>query len=82
MLMTMGLMGFIPFILILRKAYLKSKKILYRSHKDVHLACLVLFLAPFLMLQTTETIVTTMSFWVFLHILCVYDRIQVEREKY
>ena len=72
-LMTMGLIGFIPFMILLLKAYNKSRKIFTRPHTNNQMAFYVLFLCSFLQLQTTGTIVFKYDFWLFLYMLCCID---------
>ena len=73
-LMTMGLLGFIPFMMFLFKAYRKSRMIIKRSNSPNHMACFILFVCVFLQLQTTGTCVFKDSFWMFLYILCCLDK--------
>lgn len=73
-LMTMGLLGFIPFIMLLFKAYCKSRKIIKRSNFPNHMACFVLFVCSFFPLQTSGTCVFKDHFWLFFYILCCLDK--------
>ena len=68
---TMGLLGFIPFLFLLYKAWKVVRKTFkQRQYTEGQLGCLVLFLSVFLQLQTTETIVTYQAFWLFFYIIC------------
>ena len=73
-LMTMGLLGFIPFVYFLYKGW---KRVCYviKSGRclDGQFACFVLFLSTFLQLQTTWSIVLNLSFWPFFYMMCVFD---------
>lgn len=73
MLMTMGLIGFIPFLLLLLKAFRNARCVFKGAYSSAQLSCLILFLAPFLKLQTTDTVVVTASFWVFFYIMCILN---------
>lgn len=77
-LMTMGLIGFIPFMALLYKAYRKCRYLFLKGHTPGQLACLILFLCQFLMHQTSGTIVFDHSFWLFFYILCSIDKINIE----
>ena len=73
-LMTMGLLGFIPFIAFLVKSWKKVNKVLKKENcTDGKFACLILFLSTFLQLQTTWSIVLNLSFWPFFYMMCVFD---------
>jgi hypothetical protein len=76
-LMTMGVVGFIPFMVLLYKAYRKCRYVFLRGHTSGQLACLILFLCQFLMHQTSGTIVFDHSFWLFFYILCSIDKINI-----
>lgn len=76
-LMTMGLIGFIPFVLLLAKAFKKSRKVFRMNYKDNQMAILILFLCPFLQLQTTGTIVFKHDFWLFFYMLCCIDKLTI-----
>lgn len=67
MLMTMGLIGFIPFLYFIRKVALNVIHFSRRLDRN-RLACISLFLASFLQLQTTGTIVLNSWFWVFFYV--------------
>lgn len=83
-LMTMGLLGFIPFVYFLLKGWRKvRRKIKTGNYSYSQLACLVLFLAWFLQLQTSKTIVYNTAFWLFFYIMCIFDaQIVEDRPKY
>ena len=72
-LMTMGLLGFIPFMVLIKKALKKTYIRFKKSYTKNQLAFLVLFLCSFLQLQTTGTCVFDHEFWLFLYILCCMD---------
>ena len=81
MLITMGLLGTIPFILLLLKAYKKVLKVIKRGNlQDPQLCCLVIFLGVFLQLQTSWSIVANAAFWTFFYIMCIFDLKIVERK--
>lgn len=69
-LMTMGLLGFIPFLSLLFKAFRKSRFVSTHRYSDNQIACLVLFLCVFFQLQTTGTCVFNDKFWLFFYVLC------------
>ena len=68
MLMTMGILGFIPFMAFLIKAGKKIISVLKNRFEYNQLALISLFLACFLELQTTGTLVLN-SFWVLLYLV-------------
>lgn len=74
-LMTMGLLGFVPFMLLLLKVYFKSRKYFSHSYLPNQLAFFALFVCAFLQLQTTGSCVFSNDFWLFLYILCCMDAI-------
>lgn len=81
MLITMGLLGTIPFILLLLKAYKKVLKVIKRGNlQDSQLCCLAIFLGVFLQFQTTWSIVANAAFWTFFYIMCIFDLKIVERK--
>lgn len=81
MLITMGLLGTIPFILLLFKAYKKVYKVIKRGDmQDSQLCCLAIFLGVFLQLQTTWSIVANAAFWTFFYIMCIFDTKIAERK--
>lgn len=80
-LMTMGVLGFIPFILLLWKAYLNSSFTFRREYNANQLAFLVLFLSSFLMLQTSRSIVFRMDFWLPFYILYILNKLPVKNNK-
>lgn len=68
---TMGLVGLIPFIILLFRAYFNIKKVLgNKTFTESQVICVVLFLCEFLKLQTSKTIVFDASFWTFFYIVC------------
>lgn len=76
-LMTMGLLGFCPFMLLLIKAFFKSRKVLPYYYSHSQLAFFVLFVCVFLQLQTTGSCVFKNNFWFFLYTLCCLDKIRL-----
>ena len=72
-LMTMGLMGFIPFMMLLIKALSKSRKTFIQKYSNNQMAFFVLFMCQFLQLQTTGSIVSNHNFWLFFYLLCCID---------
>ena len=76
-LMTMGLLGFVPFLILLFRAYVKSRKVFSSPYLPNQMACLILFLCSFLQLQTTGSCVFNNHFWLFLYLLCCMDKIGV-----
>lgn len=73
---TMGLVGFIPFLFMLYKAWRTVRKTFkQKQYTEGQLVCLVFFLSVFLQLQTTETIVTYQYFWLFFYIICNFTMI-------
>ena len=74
-LMTMGLFGFIPFVLFLLKAYRKSRLVFTRPHLPSQMACFVFFLCSFFRLQTTGSCVFNNCFWLFFYVLCSLDKL-------
>ncbi len=69
-LMTMGWLGFIPFIFFILKAFRNVFVIAKSSASTKYLASVILFLSSFFMLQTSGTIVVSISFWLFFYIMC------------
>ena len=77
MLMTMGLLGFIPFMYLLKKGFQNIKH--YAKKLNCHqMACFSLFLAAFLQLQTTGTIVLNIKFWLFFYIIMIVKPINTD----
>lgn len=76
--MTMGIIGFIPFLYLMLKAFGNARRTFRRRYSDSQLACLILFLAPFLQLQTTNSIVASMSFWVFFYVMCIMNNFSLD----
>lgn len=74
MLMTMGLLGFVPFMYLLYKAFRKSRLVFSRPHSHNQIACFVLFICIFLQLQTTGSCSFKSSFWLFFYSLCCLDK--------
>ena len=71
MLMTMGLLGFLPFCLFLINVFVRLKDICLRINTIYILPLLGLFLSEFLFLMTSGSIVLNSEFWLFFYILCV-----------
>ena len=78
-LMTMGILGFVPFVFLLWKAYFNSTSIFRREYTSNQLAFLVLFLSSFLMLQTSRSIVFRMDFWLPFYILYIMNKLPMEK---
>ena len=74
-LMTMGLLGFIPFMMLLFKAFVKSRRHFIRPHSANDMACLILFLSVFLKLQTTWTCIFNHNLWLYFYILCCLNQL-------
>lgn len=73
-LMTMGLLGFIPFMSFLYNGYKKVNKVMKRrQYTESQLCCLIFFLLTFLQFQTTWSIVASASFWLFFYLMCIFD---------
>lgn len=80
MMMTMGLLGLLPFVYLLLKAWGKVRKSFKcRKYTESQLLCLVLFLSEFLKLLTTGTIVSNTTFWAFFYIVCNFNMSAIER---
>lgn len=74
MMMTMGLLGLLPFVYLLLKAWGKVRRSFkHRRYTESQLLCLILFLSEFLKLLTTGTIVSNTTFWAFFYIVCNFD---------
>lgn len=71
---TMGLLGLIPFILFLRKTFINASKMLQMKEKTNYNACVILFLSSFLGLLTSGTILLNTAFWLFFYIVYSYDK--------
>lgn len=69
-LMTMGVLGFFPFMILLLKTYRKSRFIFTHQYSKNQMTCFILFMCVFLQLQTTGTCVFNNQFWLFFYILC------------
>lgn len=74
MLITMGLVGFIPFVLLLIKAVKNIKTTLTGQHNDHILALVSLFFASFLESISTGTLVLNSSFWVLFYLMGISDQ--------
>lgn len=72
-LMTMGLVGFIPFVYLLWSGWKRVMKTMKGNYTDSQLACVVFFLAAFLQLMTSSTLVFNSAFWCFFAIMCSLD---------
>ncbi len=68
---TMGLMGLIPFCIFLIKIYFGIKKIFAKKHEISIMACFALFLSSFLELMTSGSVLLNIEFWLFLYIMLV-----------
>ena len=72
-LMTMGIIGFIPFMVLLFRAFQKTRYIFIRNYSDSEMVCFIFFMSSFLHLQTSGTLLFDHSFWLFFYILCCID---------
>ena len=79
LLMTMGLLGFVPFMSLLFKAFRKSRFVFTHRYSNNQIACFVLFLCAFLQLQTTGTCVFNYRFWLFFYVLCSFNLVTVKK---
>ena len=78
-LMTMGILGFVPFVLLIWKAYLNASFTFRRKYNANQLSFLILFLSSFLMLQTSRSIVFRMDFWLPFYILYIMNKLPMEK---
>lgn len=72
-LMTMGLLGFIPFLYLLSVVWKKVRKTMNGSYTDNQLAFVSIFLSEFLLLMTSSTVLFDTAFWCFFVLLCNID---------
>jgi len=79
-LMTMGLLGFMPFMLLMFRAFLKSRNVFTKTYTVKQMSFFILFLCVFLQLQTTASIVFRHNFWLFFYMLCCIDVIDKIKE--
>ena len=77
-LITMGLLGIIPFILLILRCIKNSHNLFKNSFTTEEMVCLVLFLCIFLQLQTTGSLLLNTWFWLFFYISCFFGM----RKKY
>ena len=68
-LITMGLVGFLPFVMLLFNAVSNIWRVLRHKHSEGELVCIVLFLASFFELQTTNSLLLNVPFWLFFYIV-------------
>lgn len=80
-LMTMGLLGFIPFMILLFRAYIKSRRHFIRPYTASEMTCLIIFLSVFLQLQTSASCVFRHSLWLYFYILCCIDKLTAKSIK-
>lgn len=80
-LMTMGMIGFIPFLCLLIRAYRKSRRALLGSNAEKQIVFFILFLCPFLQLQTSGTVIFKYDFWLFFYMLCSIDFLAKTKDK-
>lgn len=80
-LMTMGLLGFMPFMLLMFRAFLKSRNVFTKTYTVKQMSFFILFLCVFLQLQTSASIVFRHNFWLFFYMLCCIDVIDKIKEK-
>jgi O-antigen ligase len=77
----MGLVGFIPFVLLLIKAVKNIKTTLTGQHNDHILALVSLFFASFLESISTGTLVLNSSFWVLFYLMGISDQNTVSNRR-
>lgn len=80
-LMTMGILGFIPFMLLMLRAYNRCRNLFTKTHTVNQMSFFILFLCAFLHLQTSASIVFRHNFWLFFYMLCCIDVIDKIKEK-
>lgn len=76
-LMTMGLLGFIPFIIFLKRAFFNIHKTFKNNYSPKQMSCFILFIVSLLQLMTTGTIVQNIHFWLFFYIILTINKYQV-----
>lgn len=74
-LMTMGLLGFIPFVYLLLMVYKKSKRSLKGNNNEKLHPFLLIFLSSFFLLFTSETLLLYYNFWLSFYVLCSADKV-------
>lgn len=68
-LMTMGIIGFIPYFILLFKTLVNIVSFFRKRTDDNMIVCLVFFSLVFFQLQVSSTIVFNYQFWLFFYIL-------------
>ena len=74
-LMTMGLLGFIPFVNLLLMVYKKSKRSLKGNNNEKLHPFLLIFLSSFFLLFTSGTLLLYYNFWLPFYVLCSTDKV-------
>ncbi|MBP3831989.1 MAG: O-antigen ligase family protein [Clostridia bacterium] len=74
-LITMGLLGFTPFLTFLYKTFKNASTILQSKENANYRACVILFFSSFLELLTSGTLLLNTGFWLFFYIVNSYDKI-------
>lgn len=77
MLMTMGLLGFVPFCYFLKKVFINNS--IYYKRDNNKLALFSLFLSSFLQLQTGDSIVFNIWFWVLFYVVLIVGHKQPKK---
>lgn len=80
-LMTMGLLGFLPFMYLMFIAFKKTIVVMRSNYTNAQQACLIMFLSSFLQLLTTATLVFNAAFWCFFYIVCNFDMCAENKKK-
>lgn len=73
LLMTMGLVGFIPFMIFLTKIAINIHRVFKHNYTPTQMGCFALFMITFLQLMTTGTIVNAFAFWLFFYIMLIMN---------
>ena len=74
-LMTMGLLGFIPFVYLLLMVYKNSKRSLKGNNNEKLHPFLLIFLSSFFLLVTSGTLLLYYNFWLSFYVLCSTDKV-------
>ncbi len=76
-LISMGLIGFVPFWDLLRKVFVRSRKALRSNYTDNQYLIVILFLCSFTHLMTTGTILLNVAFWTLLFAIINIDSFKI-----
>ena len=71
-LITMGILGFLPFLILLRKSFLCMKAMLNNKYTSNYEAFAIFFLTILFHRMTTGSIVLDIQFWTFFYITLIY----------